>query len=152
MPPPDATIPPYLVTILIGAVVCLAGAIAFLFRHYSSKQDASETSRRQSESEFAKERLAWALERQRWETQREEYELSVRLEYEAKHREVLERHIQITAGLHEAARTHEDLIRREYAQIQETVQAKASSSIDKVTAVMDKFYDRYVGPRSRPKG
>lgn len=136
-----ATIPPYLIAILLTAVAALAGTVAYLFKHHTTKQD-----------EAAKERLAWALERQKFDTAREDYEAALRLEYETKHRVILEDHIKMMTALHDDAREHEDLVRREFAQLMETVAARAASSQDKVAQVLDKMYDRYVGPRSRAKG
>jgi tRNA splicing ligase len=139
--PSDTTIPPYLIAVLIAAVTALAGTVAYLFKHFSTK-----------EAESAKERMAWALERQKFDTQRDEYEIALRLEYEARHRVVLENHIKMMATSHEASRDHEDLVRREFAQLMETVSSKATEGSDKVAAVMDKFYDRFVGTRRPPKG
>jgi hypothetical protein len=150
--PEDATIPPYLIAILIAAVVSLAGVVAYLFKHFSTKQSEAEAERRLQEKESAKERLGWALERQKLDTTREEYETALRLEYETKHRIVLENHIKVMTELHEASREHEDLVRREFAQNMEMVASKAMEASDKVAAVLDKFYDRFVGPRSRVKG
>ncbi len=142
MSPDATTIPPYLVAILITALTALAGTVAYLFKHFSSR-----------EAEAVKERLAWAVERSKFDTAREEYEIALRLEYETKHRALLENHIKTMAVVHDAAREHEDLVRREFAQLMETVSAKASESSDKIAAVMDKFYERYVERRQRtPKG
>lgn len=142
MPPTDpstvSAVKPYVVTILCAAVVALCGVIAYLFKHYSGKQDTQD-----------KERIVWAVERSKFDEAREKYEAQLRAEYEEKHRLIIETHAKSLSEIHDAARAHEDQVRREYAQSMNAVADKAAESTEKIAAVLDKMYSRYVGPRSR---
>jgi flagellar basal body-associated protein FliL len=148
--PPN--IPPYLVAILVAAVLGLAGTVAYLFKHYSGKLSDVEDLRRRQADAIAQERQAWALERQKFDDQRDDFELKIRVEYETKHRALLETQVKLIAELHEVGRLHENEVRREFAELMATVADKAQESSDKIANVMDKFYNRYVGSRSRVKG
>lgn len=153
-PTPDlsslpANVPSYLVGILVAAVVALAGVVAYLFKHYSVKVTAADDARARQAQECALERQQWAVERQKYDEQRDDLETKLRLEYETKHRVILEHHIKMMADLHEAARVHDNEARREFAELMSTVADKAQESQEKLAGVMEKFYARYVGPRSR---
>lgn len=156
MPPDPATaasIPPYLVAILISAVGVLAGVVAYLFKHYSSKQDESQKGRLSQEQDFARERITWATERQKIDTAQEAFEIKLRLEYETKHRALSDQYMQMMREIGESSREHEDAVRKEFAEIMETVASEATKGQEKIALVMDKFYNKYVSPpRSRPKG
>jgi hypothetical protein len=141
MPPnADPTSPAWVIGVLIGAIVALAGTIAYLFRYYSARMAASE-------SEISKERVAWAIERARLEG----VEVALRAEYEEKHRKLLEGQVKSMQDMFEAARNHENLARREYAANMEVVAGKVSEASDKLAAVLDKMIERVMGVR-RAKG
>jgi hypothetical protein len=72
---------------------------------------------------------------------------TLRTEYERKHREVVEGYAQTMREERKANRAHEDEVRKEFAELMETVSAEAAKSSDAVVAVLNKFYDRFVGPR-----
>jgi len=74
---------------------------------------------------------------------------ALRGEYERKHREIVESYAQALREERESNREREDLVRREFAELMETVSAKAAESSDAVVTVLSKFYDRFVGPRDR---
>ena len=83
---------------------------------------------------------------------RETMEAKTRAEFEEKHRSVIAEQVKMMAALHEAVREHEDTARREFAENMEMVATKAAEASDKVAAVLDKFYDRFVGPRGVRRG
>ena len=138
MLPTDPTIPTALVPILIIAVVSLATVVAFLFKYYAKRQADSELLYRRREEEIFQERLTWTRERE-----------AIRTEFEMKHRTMLEGQVKMMAELHEESREHENTARREFAENMELVASKASEASEKIAAVLDKFYDRFVGPRRR---
>jgi hypothetical protein len=74
---------------------------------------------------------------------------TLRADYERKHREVAEGYAQALREEREGNRAHEDEVRKEFAELMETVSAEAAKSSDAVVAVLNKFYDRFVGPRGR---
>jgi len=129
-PPPG--IPTSWAPLLCIAIAALAVALGVLWRYYSGRLEAHETQRRQHDLEQANERQAWAVERER-----------LRTEYETRHLSTLQR-------LYEDAREHEATARREYAENMEIVAAKAAEGSEKVAAVLNKIYDRYISPRRTP--
>ena len=138
MLPTEPTMPTTVVSILVIAVTALATVVAFLFKYYSGRQAAAELLYRVREEEITKERITWARELK-----------AIRTEFEMKHRAMLEGQVKIMADLHEEAREHENMARREFAENMELVASKASEASEKIAAVLDKFYDRFVGPRRR---
>jgi len=136
--PPDPSVQPYVVTILCAAVVGLAGVIVYLFKHYSGRQDTHD-----------KERVLWASDRAKFDEAREKYEAQLRAEYEEKHRLIVEAYAKETAEIRDSSREHEDQVRREFAASMNAIADKAAESTEKIAAVLDKMYTRYVGPRSR---
>ena len=134
--PGDPAIPTSMVTVLIVAVVALSGVIAYLFKFYSKRLSISESDRRQRDEAMAAERAAWSVERTRLEGYRD----GLRAEYDRHYRDALEK-------LYAEAREHESTARREYAANMEVVADKAAEAMSKVGAVLDKIYDRFIGPR-----
>ncbi len=136
---------------LIAAIVALVGAIAYLFKHYQSKISDLEKERRVESAEVALERKGFIHERAQHEDVQEKFESQLRAEYEVKHRLLLENQVKMMAQMHDAAREHEANARRDFALNMEMVADKAAEASNKIAAVLDKFYDRYVSPR-RGKG
>ena len=83
------------------------------------------------------ERKAWAVEREQLKT-----------EYERKHREVVEDYAERLEKERDGNRTHEDLMRTEYADMMEQVAKESGQSSQALVDMMQKFLDRLVG-RSR---
>lgn len=125
----DPGIPTSWAPMLIIAIIALSGAIVILWRYYAGELKGINAER-------LKEREAWAVERERWAVERER----LRGEYDKRYIVDLER-------IHKEARDHEAAVRREYAENMEIVASKAEESLNKVAAVLDKIYDRYIGPR-----
>jgi len=141
---PDGMIPLTLVTALVIAMITtLTGVIAYLFKHFVTERKTAASERGRLIEEMAKERQEWAVDRVRLEMQGRE----LRIEFETKHRELIERHADALRQLYEDAREHETLARREYAANMEVVAEKAREAQDKVGTVLDKLYNRYVGGR-----
>lgn len=128
---------------LLLAVTALAGTIAFLFKFYSGRLALADDARSKRDEEISKERIEWAKERTRMESM----ELSLRAEYEEKHRSLIETQAKIMQAIYDAGREHENRCRREYAQNMEVVAAKVTEATEKIGAVLDKMLDRVLGTR-----
>ncbi|HWW61203.1 MAG TPA: hypothetical protein VN181_07540 [Thermoanaerobaculia bacterium] len=152
MTPEPATIPTSLLTVLIVAVTTLAGVIVYLWKHYQAKLDKIAEVEKEVDKGVHQERLLWAAERQRLAQAQEDFEVRLRLEFETKHRAAVEDCAKRVADAVQASRDREDSIRREYAENMTLVAERAEASSAKLATVMEKFYDRYVSPRSRMKG
>lgn len=136
----DTSHPLTLVVALSIAVVTMAGVVAYLFRYFTKKSDTAEKERLHLLEAIAKEREAWAAERVQMGLAHKEN----RAEYEAKHREVVERHAASLRELYDDAREQETISRREYAANMEVVAEKARESQEKVGQVLDKIYNRFI--------
>jgi biopolymer transport protein ExbB/TolQ len=133
-PVPDTSgIPTTWAPLLISAIMALAIALVYLWRYYANQMKEIEVERRSQALEQAKEREAWAVER-----------VEIRAEYEAKYHATLRQ-------LYEDAREYEIAARREFAENMEIVASKAAEASERVAAVLDKIYDRFIiGPRRSP--
>lgn len=146
---PSDTNPLSLIAALVVAVVTMAGVIGYLFKYFSGR---TEKERKSAEAERIRLIEAHAEERQNWAVERVRLEVTAkenRAEYEIKHREVVERHADALERLYESAREHENMARREYAANMEVVAEKAREVQEKVGAVLDKIYSRYIGMRRK---
>ena len=157
MTPPTEP-PPYFIYLLILAIGGLVTTIVYLFKHYNAKLAAREAQDLATERVHAAEREKWAAERTAFGNHHEK----IRADYEEKHRQVVERHVGIINEMFAASRGREDGMRgeflenadkarREIAQSMEAIASKAADAQDRISLVLDKFYDRLLGPR-RPKG
>ena len=149
---PEPTIPTTQLSLLIAAIVALAGVIAYLFRFYSNRLKDIGDAQKLRDDEHAKERAQWAVERSSAAMVRETTDAKIRAEFEEKHRVIVAEQVKMMAELHEQAREHENTACREFAQNMETVATKAGEASDRIAAVLDKFYDRFVGPRPPRRG
>lgn len=77
---------------------------------------------------------------------------TLRTEYERKHREVVEGYAKALREERDGNRKHEDLVRREFAELMEAISAEAGRSSDAVVTVLNKFYDRFIGPGRNGRG
>ena len=114
-------------------VVALAFALAIiqLFKTMRADQTASKA----DAAAMEKERGVWAVERE-----------VMRTEYERKHRELVESCAEAAIDERNANRAHEDLVRKEFAELMEQVAAEGSKASQALVDMMQKFYDRFVGP------
>lgn len=151
--PADTGMPTSMTALLIAAVVALAGVIAYLFRHYQGRLSELAEARRKSDEAWAQERLAWAVERANRAKDQDVFEAQLRLEFEGKHRTMLEDTTRAISEAHIEAREREDMLRREYTKNTELIAEQTVRASEKVAAVMTKIHDRYVSPpRARSKG
>lgn len=148
----DQAPPPWIIAAFITAVATLAGVVAYLFKRYERRDDRREKAiaeeRRAMDAErasWAKERETWKAERETWETEREE----IRADYEANARQLSERYAQALREEHKIALDREDAVRAEFATIMANVEAQAAKASQALVEILNKFYDRFVGPRSR---
>lgn len=132
---------------LIIAVGVLASAVGFLFRLYLTRNKEIEALTTAKDKEMAKERSDWAVERERIDHEGEVKEAKIRAEYEQKFRELIQRYDEISRRDSESNRKHEDQVRKEFADIMERVSAESGKSASALVQMLQKFYDRMVGPR-----
>lgn len=140
----------------VVGVVALVFAIAtiYLFKRYEARErehtarEKENTARWDArEKEIASEREAMIEEREGHQTAL----VAVRVEYEVKHRELVQQYAASARADHSDNRAHEDAARREFANIMTTVEDQAAKSAAAVTAVLEKLHDRFVGPRARSR-
>lgn len=130
----------------IGVVaVVFALAVVYLFK-YSVKRDRVHEKER---AQIIVERASWATERARIESGQEARLEALHAEYEEKYREIADRAASDMHDERGANRAHEDAIRHESAELMEGVSAEAGKSAQALVELLQKFYDRFVGPRSR---
>ena len=120
---------------VLGVVALVFGfAIIYLFKAMRDDHRASKA----DEKAMEKERGQWAVERE-----------TLRTEYERKHRELVESYMDQSREDRAANRAHEELVRKEFAELMERVAAESGRSSHALVELMEKFYDRFVGPSSR---
>ena len=120
---------------VLGVVaLAFAWAIIYLFKTMRADHAVSKA----DEKAMEKERGQWAIERE-----------AMRTEYERKHRELVDRHATAAREERAANRTHEESVRKEFADLMERVAAESGRSSQALVDMMQKFYDRFVGP---PRG
>ncbi len=117
-------------------IVALAFALAIihLFKAMRADYAASKADAKAMEQERGK----WSAERE-----------ALRAEYERKHRELVEQYAENLREERDGNREHEDLARKEFAELMERVAAESGRSSQALVDMMQKFYDRFVGP---PRG
>lgn len=125
-------------------VVALAFAFAIiqLFKMMRADHAAAKT----DAAVMEKERGKWAVERE-----------ALRAEYERKHREVVEQYAERLREDREICaqsmreerdinRAHEDLLRKEFSDQMERVAVEGGKASQAIVDLMQKFYERLVGP------
>lgn len=147
--------PTTLTAALIAAIVALAGTVAFLFRHFTKKDEEYAKER----SIYAAERTKHAEERANWATLRaalENFENKLRAEYEARYREIATDHSEAVIKMYEDARQLDkenrreylqslDEARRDYAENVDGVAKRHDESMTKLGIVIDKLAARLSG-------
>jgi len=135
--------------VLIAAIVSLCSVIGYLFRLYDKRLAHERQVSSEAEAERALERTAWAVERAKLEMERERITEELRANYEEKFRDLLERYDEAAGRERAANRAHEDAQRKEYAEVMETVAAKAGEASQATVEMLNKFLDRFAAPRAR---
>ncbi len=125
-------------------VVALAFAVAIVHLWRTLREDAKQ--RLEDAAARETERLAWVEERAEIRGELERKEADLRAEYERKHRELVDHYTQLVRNEHRENREHEDRVRSEFAEIMERVSAEANKSSDALVNMLQKFYERFVGP------
>lgn len=143
VPDPSGGLKPWLAAVFISAIVALAGVIVYLFRLNEKRARRQDAKLAEKDQVIAEKDKAAAVERADFNTRLEK----LRADYEAKNRELAENHAADVKALYEDNRVHEDAARKEFADILENVSAKAGESSQAIVQMLDKFYDRFVGPR-----
>ncbi len=117
----------------ILGIVALAFAFAIINLFKMMRSDSAAASAEQKAME--KERGQWAVERE-----------TIRTEFERKHREQVERYAEAIQEERNSNRAHEDLARKEFADLMEQVATEGGKASQALVDMMQKFYDRFVGP------
>jgi hypothetical protein len=145
--------------------VVFALVIAYLFRLLvkSHKERVTELlgqlakadrDRESAEKMRMGERETHSIAIARWDVERAEHDLEisrVREMCEQRMREAADRHARDLHELRKEFQAREDEARKENAEAAERMEEAHTKAMDKVTAVLQKFYDRFVGPRSRTR-
>lgn len=121
-----------------GVLGIVALAFAFAIIHLFKAMRKDHEAAKADEKAMEKERGQWAVERE-----------ALRTEYERKHRELVEKYAENLREERDGNREHEDLARKEFAELMERVAAESGRSSQALVDMMQKFYDRFVGP---PRG
>lgn len=128
----------------ILGVVALAFAYAIIHLFRALREDSA--ARIADAQAHDQERVEAAVREQKLRNELITKETELRAEYERKHREALDQHTQIARAERRENREHEDRLRAEYAKMMEEVRDDANKSSDALIEVLQKFYERFVGP------
>lgn len=123
----DTSALPWWITALFVVIGALATVVVFLFKRSDRRDKAIQRER----EDMVKERNEWSKERERLRAEAAE-EYAKRLE-----------------AAFEAAKEREDSIRREFIDVSERSATEAARAASETTKVLDKIYDRFLGPRHR---
>lgn len=113
-------------------VVALVFAVAIIYLFKAMRADHKEMDAERKGIEA--ERKQWAVER-----------VEIRNEFERKHRELVESCAEAAQEERNENRAHEDLVRKEFAELMEQVAAESGQSSQAIVDMMQKFLDRFVG-------
>lgn len=121
-----------------GVLGVVALAFAFAIIRLFMMMRADHAAAKADAKAMEEERKQWAVERE-----------ALRTEYERKHRELVERYAATAREERDSNREHEDLVRKEFADLMEQVATESGKASQALVDMMQKFYDRFVGP---PRG
>lgn len=130
---------------LVAVVVTLASVVAYLFKRYERRDDKRERAIVEERKAMDAERASWANERQKWNTERE----ALRADYEERCAELSAKYAEALREDHRSAVEHEDEVRADFAAIMDRVAQEAGKSSTALVDMLQKFYERFVGPRPR---
>jgi flagellar biosynthesis GTPase FlhF len=127
---------------VLGVVALVfAWAIVHLFKVGRLDKEKMETERKDMEAERKATAVEREAERKAWAVEREQ----LKTEYERKHREIVEDYSERLEKERDSNRTHEDLMRTEFAEMMEQVAKESGQSAQALVDMMQKFLDRFVG-------
>jgi len=141
--PVPVEVPTSLVAALAIAVVVLAGVVVVLFRLYISRNTAAETERRDHDKLLADERQSGAIRQKQAELEL----AAARADIDRRVREHAESYASELAELRDLYLSREDVIRKDCADRIERIAMEATSAAQKQNEVLNKIYERFVGPR-----
>lgn len=119
------------------AFIFLVGVIA-LFKMYVSRIDRADETHRKLNEEHIRERGEWTRQM-----------AEMRADYEIKHRQVADQYAAELRKHYEDNREHEDAVRKAYSDNLNAIAGDYTQSLAQITRVLDKLYERFVGPRAR---
>ncbi len=131
MEPEVSALPGWQYGVLGIAAFLFAGVIVFLFKFYNRRIDL-----------LTAERESWLKKEASWDAEL----AKLRLEYEEKHRALVETTTKEMREERDNNRDHEDAARKEFAEMMEAVSEASTKSSQALVDVLGKFYDRFVGP------
>lgn len=114
------------------ATLVFGYAIVILFR----RSDARDKRYEDAATKMAEERAQWNVR-----------EVAIRAELDAKLREAAENYAKNLREIRDQSQQREDLVRREFSELMETVAQEATKSSTAVADVLNKVYDRIISPR-----
>lgn len=146
MTPTHYEVPTSLVGALSLAVVVLAGVVGLLFKLYVARNQRAEDGTAAKDALMAVERTSFLEREHAWETEREQ----IRADAERRVREATETYATELAEMRDQYLGREDGLRKDFGDRIERIAAEASKSALAQAEVLNKLYERFVGPR-RPR-
>lgn len=135
---------------ILGVVSMLfLWAVVALYNRGEKRQAKFEEDRAKWDVERTTTLANQITERMKLTADLEKLRSDLRAEYESKHRELVEGFSDSVRLERDQNRAHEDEARKEFAELMEEVADKQGQSSAALTTVMEKFFARFVGPRSR---
>ncbi len=134
-----------------GAIAIIAFVLALVVRYlYTRKESIVE----KKDDQIAKEREGWANERVAWQLERQKMISDhipaperARGDYEEELHKHAENYAQRLRDSLDKAQAREDSIRKEFAEVAENIAAEIGKMSGELTRVLDKLYERFIGPR-----
>jgi len=129
---------------VLGVIAFLfAAAIIYLFRRYEAREKRIE----EASVGVATERAKWQMDHAILRAEHDVRIAALRAEFEAKHRELVAGFTAALQKERDTSREHEDDVRKEFAELMENIAAEAARAAAATSQVLDKIYERFIGPR-----
>lgn len=145
----DQAPPPWLIVLLVSAIGTLGGVIVYMFKRYERREDRRDKAITEERAAMNAERTQWKIDREKMAAEHDAELETARAEYEAARAQLAQRFSDALRDEIKTARAHEDAVREEFATIIERIDAQATEASKALVEMLQKFYDRFVGPRSR---
>lgn len=123
-----------------GVIGVCTLVLALVVRHLYSRLNKKD-------DEFAAERRAWDAERIKSDHAHEMEMEKLRTSFERSLKENAEAYAKTVREDRADSRAREDMVRKEFSDLMETIATKAAESSDATKQVLDKIYQRFIGPR-----
>lgn len=136
-------VPDSVAAALTVAVVALAAVVIVLFKLYVGRNKSAEDGAAGKDKLIAEERKSWAIKEQAWQTERE----ALRADAERRMKEHAESYAAELAEMNDKFLAREDQIRKDFGDRIERIASEASKSAQLQNDVLNKIYERFVGPR-----